>query len=263
MESFMCGKLIWIRFFLLVAVFSVSASRSFADEVGDYEKRMYKITFSKNKNLCDSMLGLQNSNIDRYGAERYAGPYFDAIKWRRVNLFAASPARDGNEVKLPAEIAEIDLYNDGGHDVVVRYQSGGGPFVNEIRNYVSVKVPFATDIESRDNIKKSDLLAESDWVGPRRLAFYSSNHLESIENPEVTEPFYFDGSVYFSVRELPRYDLNNGFLHNKYNYSVILKYRRRGISDLNGYIDRDRRISLRSVGVRQGQFLDVVCVFSK
>lgn len=99
----------WGLFCVLSAPSLVSAE--------DFDRKPFKLTMNKNKQLCTYMLDVLNKDVEQYGHGYDPGKFQD-------KLFRAIPwVEQGRKFDYYGQVARFDIDNDGKEDVVVREET--------------------------------------------------------------------------------------------------------------------------------------------
>ena len=214
--------------FVLIMLLATHASALQQMEPKEFAQGVeYKLLMSQNDKVCTHMLAIFNNDLKQFGHEKYGEhEEFNSIGWKKEKYVRTEGAR---RVEGTAEVANIDINNDGTKDAVLRLTT----FLGGYERHVLYVFPSLAAIE------KQWTLAEI-VRSPGRVSHggYSLDQLPAKggKKPNQTtippmaavsllEPFIFNGTTYISMR--PLYELVTGSdPANEFSrILVITKYR--------------------------------------
>ena len=169
------------RLFLIMALWFILGDASWAGP--------YILVMSKNKALCESMLGLYNKDMDTYGRIDYdSHERFSRIDWENIN-------ENEDDVISSLTRAKFDINNDGKNEIVVKFS---GP-VLAVNVDTLLIYPEGSEIFSKDpeTGKRGRLLNTSNILfgGNNNQSYYLKQVPKLLQEEDLT----------YKLKHLPKY----------------------------------------------------------
>jgi hypothetical protein len=187
----------------------------------------YKLLMSRDDKVCTHMLALFNSDLKQFGYEKYGEhEEFKSIGWRKEKYVRMEGER---RIEGTAEVANIDINNDGTKDLVFRRTTSMRGYDRHVLhifpNIATTEKEWTLDemVRSPGRISHGGYSLEQPFakgqIKPKETT------IPSMASVSLLEPFILHGTTYISMR--PLYELVTGSepVHEFSRILVIAKYR--------------------------------------
>ena len=215
-----------------IAVFNQSKVRSKQEiqiskifsEASKSSKEHYGLLMSRNDELCNHMLELFNSDLEKYGptgdSHQTKHKEFKRVPWKQGKYFRFNRALDKMEYE-PIEGALFDFNNDGKDEFVVRWE----PWKNNLRSHflyvlTAEKEKFLSNIDFRKYFLDAKNTIDLTGMSYPLTELPKSMSDQYLISPRVLEPFVYQEVSYLLMRPLFEE------IQTQTGYAVIAKYRK-------------------------------------
>ena len=183
-------------------------------EPGEFAQGVeYKLLMSRDDKVCTHMLALFNSDLKQFGYEKYGEhEEFKSIGWRKEKY---SRMEGDRRVEGIAEVANIDINNDGTKDVVLRLTNFFGGYDTHVLYIFPNIAPTTKEWVLTEIVRSPGRISLYNWTydlnqppgnAPKGQSTTATPPIAS--GLSVLEPFFLHGVTYISMRAL--YELVTG-----------------------------------------------------
>ncbi|TLY41328.1 MAG: hypothetical protein E6K59_09635 [Nitrospirae bacterium] len=187
----------------------------------------YTLLMSRDDKVCTHMLALFNSDLKQFGYEKYdAHEEFKSIGWRREKYVRMEGER---KVEGSAEVANIDINNDGTKDLLFRRTTSMRGYDRHVLhifpNIATIEKEWTLDeiVRSPGRISHGGYSLEQPPTKGTGKSKQAS--IPPLAGVSLLEPFTLHGTTYINMR--PLYELSAGSdpASEFSRINVITKYR--------------------------------------